>query len=85
MTPKELKKLADACRKAGISSYSDGQVSFTVDLHISPMKVGKITRGRPLPSDPSEIEAKDTWESLSDEQKMFYSVNPSELEAQSDQ
>ena len=30
MTPKELKKLADACRKAGIKYYKDGQIEFSL-------------------------------------------------------
>jgi hypothetical protein len=30
MSPKELKKLADACRKAGIKCYKDSQIEFTL-------------------------------------------------------
>jgi hypothetical protein len=30
MSPKELKKLADACRKAGIKHYKQGDIEFTL-------------------------------------------------------
>lgn len=41
-TPKELKKLADACRKAGIFSFKCGELEFT--LSDKPTKVGKSHR-----------------------------------------
>lgn len=30
MSPKEIKKLADACRKAGIKSFKNSEVEFTL-------------------------------------------------------
>lgn len=30
MSPKEIKKLADACRKAGIKSFKNAEVEFTL-------------------------------------------------------
>jgi hypothetical protein len=39
--PKELKKLAEACRKAGISSFKGYGVEFTLSEAIPPKKARK--------------------------------------------
>ncbi len=82
MNPKELAKLAKACRAAGIKSYKSGDVEFTL-TDDAPQKKSKIQTAK-VHHEQGDIEAQDTWEALSDEQKLFYSVNPGELEAPSE-
>jgi len=70
MTPKELKKLADACRKAGIKHYKDGPIEFTLtdDAPVSKYKKAK-TESAPLVANPTV-----TSDSLTDDQLLFWSV-----------
>lgn len=41
MSPKEIKKLADACRRAGIKSFKNSEVEFTLSdvLPIVPTRI----------------------------------------------
>lgn len=79
LDPKELKKLADACRKAGIKSYKSGDVEFTLTDEpppVSAYKKRKAFKTSPEASNSPEdglIEA-DGWDTLSEEQKLFYSA-----------
>lgn len=85
MTAKELAKLAKACRAAGIKTYKDKDIEFTLTDEV-PVKQSKAKQAKiDFSSTASEIEAVDTWESLSDEEKLFYSVNPGALETPSEQ
>lgn len=77
MDPKQLKKLAKACRDAGITSYTCPEFSFTLSDTL-PTKTGKKSTVKDYSA--SEIQTEDTWESLSDMDKLFYSVNPAALE-----
>jgi hypothetical protein len=36
LTPKELKKLAKACREAGIKTFKQGDIEFTLSDDLSP-------------------------------------------------
>ena len=74
MDPKQLKKLAKACRDAGISSYTCPEFSFTLTDH-APEKKSK-TKESKIHHEQGAIEAEDTWESLSEMDRLFYSVNP---------
>jgi hypothetical protein len=66
---KALKKLADACRKAGIKHYKDTNMEFTLtdDAPVSTYKkkksVGDLDQEYTIPTD-----------SLTEEQLLFYSV-----------
>lgn len=69
MTAKELKKLAAACRRAGIKSYSCGDFSFTLTDEVpEPPRRGKPTTTGPT-SEPETPES----DSLSPEALMFWS------------
>jgi len=68
VTAKELKKLAAACRKAGIKSYSSGDFSFTLtDDAPEPIRRGKATTGEA--SEPEKPES----DTPTDEQILFWS------------
>jgi len=71
MTPKELKKLASACRAAGILTFKNSEVEFTLSEQ-APPKLNKNTQ-----KSSSSVSDKDedfTTETLTDEQMLFYST-----------
>lgn len=73
MNPKDLKKLADACRKAGIKTYKDAEVEFTLsdEQYISNYKKSKA-KSQPQPqSHASELFESD---SLTEGQLLMWSV-----------
>lgn len=70
--PKEIKKLADACRKAGIAHFKCDSFEFT----LSPQAQSVAT-----PKPKSTAAGKDSpigeageWDSLSEEAKLFWSI-----------
>lgn len=74
-TPAQIKKLAAACRKAGIAHFKCGDIEFTLgDLpqpkaHNTPQKAqAKASVFN------DKIETQDSWEDLTEEQKILYSV-----------
>lgn len=79
LDPKELKKLADACRKAGIKQYEADGIKFTLSDEPpapSPYKKRKAAKAPISTADEGTtgpIET-DGWDSLSEEQKLFYSA-----------
>jgi hypothetical protein len=72
LNPKELKKLAAACRSAGISYYKCADFEFILSDSVSPIKVpGKKSV---LPTGPlSEPEKLDDDQPLTEEQLLFWS------------
>lgn len=74
MDPKELKRLAAVCRKAGIKTFKSGDIEFT--LADTPVKAPKAAKKADLPTGASEIDEKG-WDSFTDDEKMFWSTpNP---------
>ena len=74
MTPKELKKLADACRKAGIRTFKNNEVEFTLsDDHVL-RSVTKRSRDVAKNVDNSAIDDAFKADTLTEEQMLFYSV-----------
>jgi len=68
-TPKELKKLADACRKAGIKHYKTPDFEFTL-TDDAPVSAYKKAVASPRPSDePFKTD------SLSEEAMLFWSTD----------
>lgn len=43
-SPKELQKLANACRKAGVLHFKCGEVEFTLDPSRQPIVVNKASK-----------------------------------------
>lgn len=72
-SPKELKKLADACRKAGIRVFKGNGIEFTLseDAPISNYKKSKV-KAAPQADKPFESD------SLSAEELLFWSTGTSE-------
>ena len=75
--PKELKKLAKACREAGIKSYKADGLEFTLSDEPPAPSPYKKRKASAIPEalsqpDNKEIET-DGWDSMSEEQKLFYS------------
>ncbi len=68
---KQLKKLADACRKAGIKHYKQGDLEFTLSDD-APVKRNRQTKGpnKPYHQDDNRVETSE----LTPEQLLFYSV-----------
>jgi hypothetical protein len=56
MTPKDLKKLADACRKAGIKHYKNGEIEFTLSDDL-PQKESKRTQSRSVAQTDDKFES----------------------------
>lgn len=73
MSPKELKKLADACRKAGISSFKNADVEFTLSDYVpsTPKRI-RTKKGFEQPSvvEQDEIEVEG---GLSESELLFWS------------
>jgi len=76
LDPKELKKLADACRKAGIKHYKSGDIEFTLtdEPPVSSYKRRKSAASTQSDSVDSDKIDTDGWDTLSEEQKLFYSA-----------
>jgi hypothetical protein len=69
-SPKELIKLAAACRKAGIKSFTSPEFSFTLTDDL-PQKPRKAT-ARVIQEDNSSFES----DTLSPEEMLFWSAAP---------
>lgn len=82
MDPKALKKLAAACRKAGIKSFKGHGVEFTLTDEDPAPKVHK--NSRPEPSYES-VAAEFQADTLTEEQLLMWSTgaSPDETEASS--
>lgn len=76
--PKELKRLAKACREAGIKSYSADGISFTLTEEApAPSAYKRRKATKEATEDPGEQEiSTDGWDALSEEQQLFYSASP---------
>lgn len=73
MTPKELKKLAAACRASGIKHYKSGDIEFTLsdDAPVSTYKRKQVTQDSSTNSTTSvEFET----DSLTEDQLLMWSV-----------
>lgn len=71
MSPKELKKLADACRKAGIRHYKHGDIEFTL-TEDAPRKASSKKQSPPEATPDSDFET----DSLTQEQILMWSSAP---------
>lgn len=76
-SPKEIKKLADACRKAGIKHFKAEGIEFTLSDERPAVKVRAHKRDE-IASDLEQVFSQDSWEDLSEEQKLFYSATNTE-------
>lgn len=77
--PKQLKKLAAACRAAGIKHYKSGDIEFTLaDAPYKPKKARGASAKTVSTQDsgPDLDPATDGWEGMSDEEKLLWSTNP---------
>lgn len=73
---KEIKKLADACRKAGISHFKCGDFEFTLTVDAPESNYKKKNKNQPNSSESpnSSIET----ETLTDEQLLYWSAGINE-------
>lgn len=73
ITPKQLKKLADTCRKSGIKHFKNAEFEFTLTDD------APIYRSRSK-NKTSEVEPNSVFqtETLSEEELLFYSVSNTE-------
>jgi hypothetical protein len=72
MSPKELKKLAAACRSAGILTFKNSEVEFTLSEFAPESK--RITQKVQTGAIASMEEDKDHLNSLTEEQMLLWSV-----------
>jgi glutamine synthetase len=70
MNYKELKKIADACRKLGIKHYKSAEFEFTLS-DSAPQSNYKKQKTKSYTDDDSEIRVEDT---ISDEDLLFWST-----------
>jgi hypothetical protein len=75
MSPKEIKKLADACRRAGIKSFKNAEVEFTLSdvlptTHTRSKRGNKSTIAQDLEQPDAIINNEDD---LSEEELLFWS------------
>ncbi len=82
LDPKDLKKLAAACRAAGIKHYKADGVEFTLsdEAPESPYKKRKAKKSPQKDPEPGAPIDSDGWDSLTEDQKLFYSVTDSPFE-----
>ena len=74
LSPKDLKRLADACRKAGITHYKDADVEFTLSDEAPPSAKRKSTLGEAnRPSISDSVDASYTSDELTEEQLLMWS------------
>lgn len=90
LDPKELKKLAKACREAGIKSYKADGIEFTLSDQAPPVSPYKKRQAAKAPiqgaqSAPGEQIESDGWDNLSEEQKLFYSARDQLFENEGEQ
>ena len=69
-TPKELLKLANACRKAGIVQFKGDGIEFTL-TDSRPIKSKKTNSSGKV--DNSPVVSQDDWDSLSELDKIMWS------------
>lgn len=83
-TLKDLQKLMALCRKEGIESITIDNVTFKMGDRPEPIRKRLISETSFMPttgqtvspggiSENTKVDDKASWDSLSDEQKMFYS------------
>ncbi len=80
MDVKNLKKLAAACRKAGIKTFKSGDVEFTLaDAPVRPIKASK----KALVDDAGAAGTDEKgWDTFTDEEKLFWSAPNPETQKQ---
>lgn len=78
-TAKELKKLAAACRKAGITHFKQGDLELTIseEAPANVRKNGRLAAVSANSVQSDQIET-DGWDSLSEEDKLFWSAGGGE-------
>lgn len=74
LSPKELKKLAAACRAAGIKSYKTPDFEFTLTDEAPAPKNIKSTANKTSNAEFIESDEYKAMDALTDEQLLFYSV-----------
>lgn len=79
-TAKELKKLAAACRKAGITHFKQGDLELDIAEEL-PKKPRKASHASIESTQPSNIES-DGWDTLTEEEKLFWSVGGTEVKVE---
>lgn len=77
---KELKRLAKACREAGIKSYKADGIEFTLADEPPPPTAYKKRKASKVEAEASNSPTNekletDGWDTLSEEQRLFYSSN----------
>lgn len=73
-TPKELKKLADACRKAGIYHFKGDGIEFTLGPMTSTHKASKKSPKQTPIDSTTSVRVDGDWDSLSDLDKIMWSA-----------
>lgn len=72
---KLIKKLADACRKAGIRQFKGYGIEFTLSDDAPPQSAYKRKHAPKQPDNtPADPASLDGWDKLSDEEKLFWSA-----------
>lgn len=73
---KALRKLAEACRKAGIKHYKNDEVEFTLTDELPISNYKKRTSKSVYNDDQTAMETLGTGDSLTDEQMLLWSATP---------
>lgn len=73
-SPKEIKKLAAACRAAGITHFKCGDIEFSLDVTPKADKASPAEAKKPYHGEQGEIES----DTLTEEQMLMWSVMPIE-------
>lgn len=73
-TAAQIKKLASACRKVGITYFKCSNFEFSLGESPVFKAVSPMISAPAKKSIFSEPEGEDSWDSLSEEEKLFYSI-----------
>lgn len=76
--PKDLKKLAAACRAAGIASFKSGDVEFTLSDYKPTTSRRKAVKTNPVDTGPDLDPSSDGWDSLSETERLLWSTGGSQ-------
>ena len=71
--PKALKKLAAACRKAGIKTYKCGDLEFTLTDE-APVSEYKATKRKQSPTKISDVDTAFDTDTLTEDQLLMWST-----------
>lgn len=77
---KDLKKLADSCRKAGIKHFKSGDLEFTLSDELPPVSNYKKSKAKVEHPTDTGVDPNFTYDDLTQEQLLYWSIGSQDTE-----